>query len=1464
MIRPRGWRVYAHSVRLFCVVAAAIVLVASGAWSSSRVTAAPDQSGCMVELLFNAIHHIHVHYDAGDCELPPGQNYHRITRVRLAAGDWELMGLTESLSDTIQVGVPEDIYGTDRVIELQLIAEVEQLTYFGPVYVEVLMTTGSYRTHLLHGTLTEDESIPLPAAGAPLYVQQVLVPPGRTLSLAPGRYIQTVNAVNLEVRGQLIVGDGVTFDAVVALYTPHEFAKLKQWQTLIFRPGSAGSTVSGSGGDNVFRIETQAGAPVYFADLQDDTVQVVDGGAQVVQSRNVIVDGLAGTHSVGLDRINGLAVRMAEGQQFNGGLTIRDSTQVVCLCHNATFGSGAQVTLFDLPDLRGQFELVQGAHLVMDRVTGRADDKPAFFLAGAPAPDATVRDSKNLGDFTVGGGPALAFERTDGIAISLTEGQVYSGTLTITGGDGVRFGSGVSNAFDMVLGKGADVRLEGVTGFAGRLEVRNGAQFRFINGMASALELYLTGSPPGQATVLNSKLRGDASVIGGAAEFTNNQFAGDLNLFGKSGVQVNNNALLGAVNFYDYDLFGRVQGLPSWSSASGPAPVIAGNSFYGPRALDTPHAITRDIAIGANFYGDPAGPRQLYRDGTPSPVRFLGPRGATVQLNSSAAGGPRGFVLASGTLPNPPPWTDRDVPPRIWVHASRIGQNTLDDHVGDLTRGKEILVTLDVVASQPLANVRARYQFAALNRYAAPVTLYRTLAQAPAQQVHEGRTTINVILPAMEDIPSGGIPLSVFLDQGSYSGAPAIETPLLNQLIQYTPGAMARPYRVALIPVHLFGFCSGRSDVSAVRAELMGRLPDLFRVRPQDVEVTVLPAWNQYCSLESALFTTFLVNNTVANLVANDQLGRVVAILPKGGDFDHVIGVMPMGKLGDGVDGANAPIARRYILVDAGKPDAVIHEIGHAIGLYRGSEQYALHPPDGIAPAGVTAFATNNWTPLPVSNARVLHFPHPDDHWQLNHGYSDIMGAANLNWPITATLGSFNAYFGGLQQTQAAVAPASPEQVGWVYLGGMLRADPQRPGAYLLDPATIRIMDVTNHMADESDDPYAGQPVTRYTLRYLNAQGEVVSYNVFGVYAHANHGLALDGYTGWRPLYGVRAEAVRLELRRDDTGEVVYARRRAASLDTPILEPAPGAVLGDTLTIRWAADSQPLTRYISFSSDNGATWQAGVWVEGDSITLATDFLPADAPIILRAWTSDGFFNAEQRVLDLTVRNRAPSVTIRSPVAGMTARPGTEWSLAARAYDIEDGLLQAVTWRSSRDGILDPAASPAGVILSPGAHTLTAEVNDRHGATARATVQVTVGPVTQADLRLEPDALVLQGGSRDPVVGLPVILTAGVTYTVFVRVAGAGAPVTATLALSMTPPGGTSNLLGRASLPMGVFGYGSLRADFVPAVTGVYRLDAAIESATLPDPNRENNHRSWVFGDVAAPSSHVTHLPVLQR
>src|SRR5438094_625717 len=95
-------------------------------------------------------------------------------------------------------------------------------------------------------------------------------------------------------------------------------------------------------------------------------------------------------------------------------------------------------------------------------------------------------------------------------------------------------------------------------------------------------------------------------------------------------------------------------------------------------------------------------------------------------------------------------------------------------------------------------------------------------------------------------------------------------------------------------------------------------------------------------------------------------------------------------------------------------------------------------------------------------------------------------------------------------------------------------------------------------------------------------------------------------------------------------------------------------------------------------------------------------------------------------------NGPPVVRVVAPAAGTTLLAGKPVLLAATAADVEDGDLgAALVWTSSRDGALGTGRAVVVPGLSVGMHALTASVADRDGATASASVTVTVVPSTLA-------------------------------------------------------------------------------------------------------------------------------------
>jgi len=95
------------------------------------------------------------------------------------------------------------------------------------------------------------------------------------------------------------------------------------------------------------------------------------------------------------------------------------------------------------------------------------------------------------------------------------------------------------------------------------------------------------------------------------------------------------------------------------------------------------------------------------------------------------------------------------------------------------------------------------------------------------------------------------------------------------------------------------------------------------------------------------------------------------------------------------------------------------------------------------------------------------------------------------------------------------------------------------------------------------------------------------------------------------------------------------------------------------------------------------------------------------------------------VLVTAPANNAPAVTISSPANKSSFAEGSSLTFSGSATDTEDGNLSSrMTWRSSIDGPLGMGSSFTRT-LSPGSHTVTAEVSDSAGATASQSVSVTV-------------------------------------------------------------------------------------------------------------------------------------------
>jgi hypothetical protein len=183
-----------------------------------------------------------------------------------------------------------------------------------------------------------------------------------------------------------------------------------------------------------------------------------------------------------------------------------------------------------------------------------------------------------------------------------------------------------------------------------------------------------------------------------------------------------------------------------------------------------------------------------------------------------------------------------------------------------------------------------------------------------------------------------------------------------------------------------------------------------------------------------------------------------------------------------------------------------------------------------------------------------------------------------------------------------------------------------------------------------------------------------------------------------------------------------------------VVEPDGGESLSSSTTVQWSAndaDGDPLAFNLSYSADDGVTWQlVAANVTGTtSYALDLSLLPGSSSARIRVEASDGFHTAsDESDATFTVEDNAPIVGIEHPTDGSTMI--YTYYLIGYGYDPEEGELPdaSLTWSSDLDGPLGTGTMLQGTMLSEGEHTLTltAEDSEGHESSASVTVQVIEG------------------------------------------------------------------------------------------------------------------------------------------
>jgi len=403
----------------------------------------------------------------------------------------------------------------------------------------------------------------------------------------------------------------------------------------------------------------------------------------------------------------------------------------------------------------------------------------------------------------------------------------------------------------------------------------------------------------------------------------------------------------------------------------------------------------------------------------------------------------------------------------------------------------------------------------------------------------------------------------------------------------------------------------------------------------------------------------------------------------------------------------------------------------------------------------------------------------------------------------------------------------------------------------------LRAADVTDYSA-ATLMPTNDTGASYYFLAYdagdtlIHAQSFRTSTN------SVNHLLGTNGC--WSATFDFPSAATRYRIQ-DSGGETLFEVRASASLTNALSMSASGVVTGDTVELAWTATAsntvpgwqprQPLQHYVLKSTDNGTNWlPTSLFSDRMAATFPADgFAPGDA-IAFRVVTSDGLRSCASDALDLRVANRAPQVTIVSPLPGACAASNTDISCACTAYDVEDGFLTSAVWLSSLDGPLGTGLFLEARSFSEGVHTVSCCAVDSLGLASTAHVAVTIGPMASIDLALDSNALSITRYGWNVPDTLPDALLTGVEHRATLSMRTTGCESSFSLQLYMQPPSGGEMLISSdtfAAVP--AFETVGISASFTPMEKGTNRFRGVIADTTPPDTDATNDQRSWIVSSV---------------
>ena len=829
-----------------------------------------------------------------------------------------------------------------------------------------------------------------------------------------------------------------------------------------------------------------------------------------------------------------------------------------------------------------------------------------------------------------------------------------------------------------------------------------------------------------------------------------------------------------------------------------------------------------------------------------------------------------------------------DRQPHFWLTGWGCGQGVLDWYPGisdaPLYKGVPAIVAFDVRCSKDgtpadcyLENVTAgttiqpKYQ---------PRKFYRLLENS--MRAMQGLNTVVFEVPP----PAAHNSVNVKLHLTDQSGD---DLTLANNYLYFTNHPWARPLRIAVVPVNVEYWLSSKPAPAAgpMQAAVKQNLPAIFPIPDGKLVVDTKPATKMHLMDPMSMVSSIPAIGHLAFWLASKYVDTdknpydiVIAVMPKG--TIRTTGSMPQLVLSSppaaGVNYSQGKYfwnsSSRILLVDSSTPIAFLHELGHAAGLYRSTEQYdmpAYKKTEGMPLAGFSAAPLRIPSIVGFNNfTGIINFPPPKVNWySAGFRWLDVMGLSEWQtWPsldthrsIMAFLNSCCASAAGASSTASTAGRNSTasdnESAAMLSSDGNATAE-LAPGTYFVAGGPSRrieetvgqypvpeawLMDAAG-MADPPEIPDASGVnwFQHGIMRFMN--NSTVITNVIFDLPFTQLSSAWWSYRWPKP-----AGCNHVRLLWEKYGETLVGEWEAAgtlsvhidasSLATPL---ARKTELAWTVSAAAPTTNSHIFSQLAYSLDNGTTWID--WADPTTETnrlFDNEFLPISSTIALRVTASDGFSMAQDTITGLQVMDRTPIITVLSPRTNDVSLADTEWTLKAHAADVEDGPL-TVSWSSSRDGIIT-----TNTTLSTGNHILTASATDSHGNTATATIPVkVVEHASDVDLTIDDFH---RAGRQLDIQSNPLLREKGMalntTNVLECLVRNSGVTTTGRLEVVITYPSGATLNWSTNDVEFAAFSRNRFFIPLVPDEYGIYHATATVTPVVLPDRNPRNNTASCI-------------------